>query len=850
MPTRILGFGTWHLGKRQSSVRRGRCAWCRKAGSLESYETRLWLVAFYVPLLPLGRKWIVDQCARCTHYNETSPHARPAESLAQFAHKPSPETALAAHAQLLSHHEEKTAADLRKKALNRFANDASLQAGLAQQLEHWSHLDDAGHLYASALKLDPSLPEVRVGAARYKMSQGELDEARRLLGFLEQPGAGKQHSLGPLDLLAGYYQRTNQHSEALGLASHLLRELPDLGRQSRFRKFVRASENALGRSDTILPAREPFLRRLAPKEGSPHASRLRLLYLGATLLVVAAAVALVHNDAIRRHRALYVLNAFGAPVEVQIDDQPPVTVNGLAHLATAEAVHHVRLTGAINEARDVVMRTGFFDRWLKRPLWVLNLGGEGVIEERTLIYAVEPELGERRLHAGEPWLAFGSVDYPFEEPPESVNLSGPKSKVVKTSTQWLKGHDAEAFLAVVRKNRDSALTFAENRLRRLPDQKALLKYYVDAATSSDSARLEAFLRSKLDLRPVLMQWHRAYQQQVESGGAERERELIALYDQFLQSDPDNGPLQFLRGRIEPDWDRQEQFYRSAINADPKLPWPWLGLSVRAAAGARWKESLEDLQRAKKLNIGEAYVDVAIHVARIAMGDFDALIGEYRARVRSQRGDVNTIVLLCDALAASGQSDKIDRELEAFDTHLPPAVARYAVAPIEATALYQAGRIDECERVCRMVEALAPSSLHAQALLALGKVDAALTEPSFAKVWEEPFNALAMSLALRLAGMDDQAARWRDRACAMLDTLTSDTRHAAAVLRAKSPVPLQDLDHVLLDPQAKALLLAVLAEQFPANRASYQALARRFNIRREPPYHLVERAIEDRTDGGQ
>jgi hypothetical protein len=69
------------------------------------------------------------------------------------------------------------------------------------------------------------------------------------------------------------------------------------------------------------------------------------------------------------------------------------------------------------------------------------------------------------------------------------------------------------------------------------------------------------------------------------------------------------------------------------------------------------------------------------------------------------------------------------------------------------------------------------------------------------------------------------------------------RRAATILNKSSATPVPDLERVLIEPESKALILALLAERFPAQRAEYAAEAARFNIRRRPPYQLVRSAID-------
>ena len=847
MPTTVNGIGTHYYGKKNRSMRTAVCGACHRVGALESYDTRLWFVIFFIPVIPLGRKRIIDKCPYCTRHMAAAADAyeqarqlQTSGSLERYRREPSPEAALEAHAHLLAFHEHEQAAQFRAAVLERFRDHAALRAGLAAQLHQVASFDASAELYEAALGLEPDLPEARVGVALRKMARGELDEARRLLDFLEAPGAGRHYALGPLDVLSGYYQRQGRHEDALALVEHLLRELPQAGQQHAFRAFVRKSEKALGRPGTILPPREHSLRGLFRARGSPYPAWLRwLAAIGAGLALLAAGL-LINNESIRRNRTIHVVNACDQPVQVRADDGPPVSVAGLGHLVVSEGRHRLWVSGPVDQALDVDVRAGFFDRWSHKPLWVLNPGGEAVLDEATVYYAEHPQPSEHRVIVGQPWLARTHVDYPFEPPPNHLQVERGSGPVVKTAVRWVQGRDVDAFLAALPGDRAAALDFAERRLRRKPDQDELLKAYLESTVLADGRRAEAFLESGLRRRPVAIAWHRAYQSLAEHN--RHDRELVARYDGYLAAEPTSGALLYLRGRVEPDWDRQAEFYRRAIAADPRLPWPWLARGVRAAAAARWDESLRCLRRARELKLGEAQVGEALHVARLATGDAEALVRDYRARLAANAVDPDAMVLLCEALAAAGQAERIEPEVANWIDHLPASLRLQLADPVRAYGLYVAGKLAECERLCRGFGPLRPSSLRAQALLALGRAEEAAADGLFVKVWEDPWSALAVSLGLSLAGRSEEAARWRERACGRLEALTTETREVAKALGAAAPVPVEDLDRVIVDPEDKALTLAVLGERFPARRAEYRAAAGRFHVRRKPPYHLVQRAI--------
>jgi tetratricopeptide (TPR) repeat protein len=767
------------------------------------------------------------------------------DSLERFRREPTPDAALAIHGQMLAFRERTQAAEFRREALEALPDNAQLRAGFAVQLDGVGIRSEATELHESALRLDPNLPSARVGVAVRRMTEGELDEARKLLAFLEAPGAGRDAPMGLLDLLARRYQAEGRHEEALALAEVLLREVPDAAKKHEFRTFVRKSEKALMRPDSILPPREgSFLRVFRSDSGYPP--WVRKAAIGGTILAIVAAALTLSNEYIRGHRTLHVINATGQPVQVRVDDGPTTTVGpGIGRISLSEGKHRVKLGGPVDESHDIDVSAGYFRRWFGRPIWVLNPGGEAVLDEETLYYATHPRPSSHRVRVGEPFVALRWVDYPFETPPDHLKVNSGSGEQIKTAVEWVQGFDANAFMAIEATEPLKALSFAEHRLRRAPDQTPLMDYYVGKALSGSvpggPERALAFLKSGLERKPPSIRWHRAYQALEERNG--READLVALYDRYLVADPKSAAFLYLRGRIDPDWGKQDEYYARAIEADSNLPWPWMARGMRASAGGRWAEAAQFLRKARELGLIEPRVQVVEATARLATGEADAVAREYHTRLTSQPHDSDAALLLCDALVASGQADRIDAELGTWQNRLQGAAQAQFAPMIRALAYYQAGRLDECESFCRNNMQLRSSTVRAHALLAQGKAKEVVSDATFGPALEGPWPALAVALALALDGDEAGASSWRERACKELDTMTPDYRRAAAILRADASTPLADLDRVFLESGEKALVLALLGTRFPDHRPEYLAASGKFNVRLIPPHHLVRRAIE-------
>jgi len=68
MPVTYNGIGTHYYGQRNIETRPGVCRQCGRGGNLSSYDTRLWFVIVFIPVIPLGRKRIVDYCPACRRH--------------------------------------------------------------------------------------------------------------------------------------------------------------------------------------------------------------------------------------------------------------------------------------------------------------------------------------------------------------------------------------------------------------------------------------------------------------------------------------------------------------------------------------------------------------------------------------------------------------------------------------------------------------------------------------------------------------------------------------------------------------------------------------------------------------
>lgn len=856
MPSTYNGIGTHYYGKKNIQKRTAPCHSCGHTVELVSYDTRLWFVVFFIPLIPMGRKRILDYCSACTrHYAvevdkwETAKQLEVSGAQENFRTQPTADNAIALHQQFVHFHQLDEAGAFQKTMVEKFPDNAKVHAYLGAALTHVGKVKEADPFFARALELRPDMPEARSGAALGLVREGKLDEARALLDFLEKPGASKLYSLEPLDTLARAYQEAGRHEAALSIFSGLLKELPKLGEEKWFRDLVGRSEKK-GGQDSILPKQKfSWKRFLGTQPSQPAAAGQRVTWRGLAvfgiILGVIALIFIISNEYIRRHRKIYIVSGFKEPALVEIRGVGTVrTARSEVELPLKEGRYHAVITGPVKQEVDFEVRAGYWSRWFDDPVWVLNVGGSVLLQKTVAVYARNAPPAQYSFYFGQSFYFFDRVTHPFRDLPETLRMKSTETRTL-ISVDFVRQEPSMAFLYFNhQKNFPEAMRLAEWRLTLRPDDEEMLGHYFLAAQGHQQAeRAEKFLRAGLTNRPVLIQWHRLYQGLRHD--ADRDAALVAEYDRQLAADPTNSALMYLRGRIAGDRTASREWFERACNADPNNAFPFFARGYDRMALGDWAGARPLLERAstlrpKQTEFGEMFMD-----ARAALGEFTALEKELRQELVTQPLSYLAIRRLCDVLIATGRPSDAEAAVRQFESNAMRESRESTAAPnaeLHRHMLYALGKFEALEKHAAGERSAAANYARYTALVELGKFEEAAKIFSLqAEGANNPYHYLNTAIALRLAGNAVEAARWQARANELFAKGDSDATRAGALLQRAAPPTQAELDEIAIPVEAKASVLAALSQLHPARRAEFAAQARRLNINWGFPHHLLDRA---------
>ena len=237
-----------------------------------------------------------------------------------------------------------------------------------------------------------------------------------------------------------------------------------------------------------------------------------------------------------------------------------------------------------------------------------------------------------------------------------------------------------------------------------------------------------------------------------------------------------------------------------------------------------------------------------HYLHLAIGDTDALEAEYRKGMEGNDSTEFTLsmMLYADVMAVKEKCEEAKDYLQKrFTERFGPTFKDQMYEVFEPCLAYPCQNVD---RLILKEDQPVPSGFskyYFDQFLVLGEIDRALQVAESEKLLETWNQPLQISLAYRLAGNQDEADRWRLKACDLLDTEGTDERLASALLKGDRAPTDDDLNDINLTISDTPLFLVALAQRFPDHKEQFYKRAQRLSMSRLPPYLFVKKLMEQR-----
>lgn len=868
MPHIINGIGTWYHGKRNLIQATGKCDQCGNVVLLSSYDTRLCFVIFLIPVVPLGRKRILEDCPACRAHKVMpldqweSQRAKSCQD-AREAYLKSPEDVEAAKNAIgvtVGYQNPKMLSELAEKMVSHFTGTPVVLNQIADAFSYFGKYAETTKLLRLSLAAEDK-EETRERLAESLLELGEPDEARQLVSHVIDREIPDKLYL--LCMLAEAYQTKGEHAKALEMLDAATLIVPQILKDKEFIKSKRLSEKHLKSGKKIRSKRSPSA---AIKMGDVREASTIFQKLAAIALFVGLAGTYFGSAYyIGSHREVWLVSGLDQPYTVQLDktafSMPPY---GRKRIAISEGSYKVSIAEDETAIKpfEVEIVSNFWMRPFADKTFVINPDRLAVLHVEDIIYVQDgARIDESKLmpqssyHFGKTFYQFGKIHYPFQEPDSRLeNMSGSKStRVVMRCVTGAKTKPSEmvGWLSLEARS-GKVIEFAEIILERTPDD--MMAVSALSATLGHEKFLERATK-ELDVTPTQVNWHRLYQDAMEELG--RKDSLAENYRQRLEARPDDAELAYLYARALPPGEIRTAAVRKAVEFPSASPYAHLlacweagGIGDFAAASDHAMKSLErDLDFP---SLPEPIIEALVGADRL--DELDQLLdnqlddGNYhtlgtKLYIMLQQGksddEIGKVIISEVAQIASLNASLRDDYIKGFKKY------------VKGMRLYTDGQFKEYAALFNVRGEPIPI----QAFLALGDARAAfeahqavasdLNQAEDNSKLSYAISGLEIYLAAKLTGDEKTASLAIAESSKWLAESGPDHREMATWLTQDVPPEADRLIHASLVPSQKSVTLAALIVRHPTLREPCLPLLEKLNIWQSYPRHILDAVIKER-----
>ena len=847
MPSTINGIGTTYYGKKNIRRFRGTCPHCHRQTTLTSFDTTTYFVFFFIPIIPLGKKRILNMCPACTKHSRV-PLAKWLQAKkqdidqAQSKYQRNPKDPQAAQkliGALVSYEEIESFLELAPQIAQNQADHLETLVLLGDLYCEMGKLAEADDAYCAALRIKDA-SDIYEKLALVIIRQNQPDQAVPYLQHvIEQKDPNK---LGLLFAHAQGYQAVGEHQKALDLLDQMSQILPDLNNDKEFNKAQKLSEENLHTNKPIKSTN--LTQAVVTSETGSDISGKTAKIISIAILIIAVSSYLIVSFLQGNSREIHLINGLSRPYQININDKPhTLDPLGATTIKIAEGNLAVSVLDQNLDIPDQIIKVKI--PFLRRPFlnktFVINPDLVAPLVWEKAYYSEFPDFApdtEGKIYYGQSLYVFDDIDHLFVPFPGTIEVSG--SKTVSRERIYLL-HELNlsqidtVLLLSQEIGHDAAYDYVKKHLRYEPGSNE----YLDALLilSEPDEYLEA-IRPGLSARPVRIEWHRRYQNFMDVH--QPDYDLVLEYRNLLQTDPKNPALLYLFGRIIRNPEQAREYFQKAANAPQPTPYAYNAMAYQYLSTAEFDKALSMIQEAIVLDSNDANFCALHRQALEANGAYrDALIElrkQYISAPEDLSGAAEEIRLLLCAENLSAACRQMNNWISRASAMLDPFDYQIYSYQLKAELAYYSGNTTEYKQ--HLSNSTIPIERFKLALTCNTPL-----EPNLPDQIEAPDAGLylLLYLAQHRAGNFDGANQSLERALELLRQSSWEERYFANCLSGQEAFAPESLCRHSLPIGQKAILMTVFGTKFPQYQNTFFDLARRLNFQHYFP-HLFLKSI--------
>ncbi|MDR2980948.1 MAG: hypothetical protein LBV12_01730 [Puniceicoccales bacterium] len=547
------------------------------------------------------------------------------------------------------------------------------------------------------------------------------------------------------------------------------------------------------------------------------------------------------------HHPVILVNGLDVPYEVTIGEKAYTVPNDKPlELELSEDEYLVSAKFPKNYqplfSEKVDLRTDFGSRLFGKKITLINPDKLALIYRETTRYSATPKANEENsigIMPNESVIHMKAPDYVLRDFPHSIQVSDKAGPTYKTRVAVLSGLDAYSMLTTIkeRSSSDRASKYALQVGAFHPEDMgavALAGMFIEPEDSP------AFFNLHLDTRPILVDWHRMYQEYAKKK-MPREK-LVAKYQAYLEKEPENGELLYLVGRLIRDRKKADEYYAKALKAPQPSIYVWNALGYGNASDGKFAEALLCIDKGLASGNKSASLPVMRRDMLVALGRTKEVYEDLQKIFREDSGNLELAEATALIAGCCGYSkDKVDALATAVVKHVDESGDIAEKIQNAILASYAYGKGDMYAFVRESGKASWPRIMWQNAISKKQHANAArLIEDQ--KVFGVPTSWLLLYIIAQLSNDTVAADGYFAKAVAALkeDDDWNDTFTQS--LLEKKPLDAESVVSSLGSPSDKRVFCCALGLRYPAQKDVYFRCARQMNFAPDFPKLLLDEVL--------
>jgi hypothetical protein len=488
------------------------------------------------------------------------------------------------------------------------------------------------------------------------------------------------------------------------------------------------------------------------------------------------------------------------------------------------------------------VHTDFFSRPFDRQVLIINPDRIAVVFREGITYhptgsAADPhESSSLQLYTNRITQVLAKPDYFFTEFPATISMPSGSDAAQRTRLGSYSNLPLETRVSLLqeRVGYEAARDYLSAFARFAPEDEALEKLAFTTLKPDDARKL---FESQLDRRPLLVEWHRAYQHLMDTYF--HEVDLLGAYQKRMEAAPDEGEMIYLYARLLVDPALSRPLFEKARRAPHPSVHAIYAQATDAFGDGHYAECLDLLNQAEQGGLHDMTLRLRKRDALLALGRMDEALAEVR---RHPPGEPQ-VDEFADELSLL-QAVKPDRAAgqKAINAYVAGLRRKYGESDYSNIQAYLEGHLlyalgDETGAAERLGKLKGAENAFEAAV---GHRDHVAAAKAVAEIKQLPARYFwILSLTARDAGDHVAADQYYQKAVQALAGADRYSRTMAARLQTGGASDHEEIRHSVDYADELRIMYAALGAHFPGERERYFARARELDHDPAFPHLLLQ-----------